>query len=304
MSASFKDISVIGAGPIGRSWALHFLKHGKSVCLIDLNETVLTQAREWIEGNLGQKSHLTTATDIESGVQKARWIQECGPDDLSIKQSILQKADAHAQPDCIIGSSCSTLDPTALAQGLSHPERVLLVHPFNPPHILAAVEIVPGELTSAEIVDAAAAFMLSVDRSPIILNAYIEGLLINRLQGALMREAFWLYTSGVSDIESIDTCIADGLALRWISVGTFGTNHTNADGGIGEYFSKYPDWKEAMDDLTAQSPQFTPEFVDQLDRDVNKRFKNTSVPELAQWRDRLVQAVIDEKAKTPKPWER
>ncbi|MEO1018207.1 MAG: 3-hydroxyacyl-CoA dehydrogenase NAD-binding domain-containing protein [Pseudomonadota bacterium] len=301
MTNSIECITIVGAGPIGRSWAALFLEKGLKVHLIDLNEIILDEAHAWLQETTEARDKLTLARGYSDWPSDCEWVQECGPDDRAIKRAILSAVSEKASPDAIIASSCSTFDPIDLALDVKHPEQLLLVHPFNPPHVIPGVEVVPSQKTSHEVTNRATSFLRSIGRSPIVLKTYVEGLIINRLQGALMREAFSLYCDNIADIASIDACIADGLALRWVSVGTFGTNHTNADGGIGEYFTKYADWTEIMEGLASSAPVFTPEFVAKLKHETQNHFGDASVSDLSKWRDRTVQAVLEQKKKDPRP---
>jgi L-gulonate 3-dehydrogenase len=301
MSEQLKTIVIVGAGPIGRSWAKLLLRANKTVYLIDENQAVLEDARQWLKLTPDAKAQISFATDYASCPHDVDWAQESGPDNLAIKQDILKSINAHVSASTLIGSSCSTFDPSELAQSIDNPERFMLVHPFNPPHVIPGVEVVPGVQTSNEAVERMNAYLRAVGQSPIVLKTYAEGLIINRLQGALMREAFSLYCEGIADVGSIDACIADGLALRWVSVGTFGTNHTNAVGGIKEYFTKYADWSEIMGGLTASAPVFTPEFVKKLAADFDAYYGKATVDDMSDWRDRIIHAVTEAKRKDPRP---
>jgi 3-hydroxyacyl-CoA dehydrogenase len=302
LQADIGRVAVVGAGVIGRSWALLFLRNGLDVALVEPDADRRAAAMDWIGAEGCDMSRCHPTDDLATASSRADWVQECGPDTLTAKRAIFAAVDAAAPPGTIIASSGSTFDPTELAGRLRYPGRALLVHPFNPPHLLPAVEIVPGTATDAVIVSIAQNFMTRMGRSPVVLNRYVPGLIINRLQGALMREAFDLYRTGVGDMAAIDACIADGLALRWVSVGTFGTNHTNADGGISEYFTKYPDWSEEMAALTAEAPTFTVEFTAKLGEDADRAFSGASVTDLIAWRDRLIRATLAAKAGDPPPW--
>jgi 3-hydroxyacyl-CoA dehydrogenase len=301
MPKTVKTAVVIGAGVIGRSWALLFLGHGCSVTLVEPDALRRAAATDWILAQGGGTEMLTLTDDLADACRAADWIQECGPDTAVAKQAIFRVADQHAPSSAVLASSGSTFDPTDLQTGLRHPGRVLLVHPFNPPHLLPAVELVPGLATEAETLARATAFMKALGRVPVVLQRYVPGLVINRLQGALMREAFDLYDSGIADIAGIDRCIADGLALRWLSVGTFGTNDTNADGGIGEYFSKFPDWSDEMAALSAKAPVFTADYVTRLASDMRQAVGGTGPSDLAGWRDRMIRAVLALKHDDPGP---
>src|SRR5262249_16049702 len=150
-------------------------------------------------------------------------------------------------------------DPAAIAAGLAGARRFLVAHPFNPPHIIPAVELLPAPETDPEIVTAAATFLSACGRTPVRLSRYVNGYLGNRIQAAVVREALHLAETGVAEAEAVDAMIRDGLALRWATIGNFGANHTNADGGMVEYFTRYGDaYRELMADLSSAPPTFAP----------------------------------------------
>ncbi|MGL5837851.1 MAG: 3-hydroxyacyl-CoA dehydrogenase NAD-binding domain-containing protein [Sphingorhabdus sp.] len=293
------DISkaaVIGAGVIGRSWTAIFHRAGVDVRIADIDMDRAHTARDWAEqlneGKAGCGS-ITICESIEAASQGADWVQENVADNLALKQSVFRTAASAACDDAILASSGSTIEPDVLNKDIPNPGRVIIAHPFNPPHIMPVVELVPGNATKTDIMDRAASMMEAVGQSPIRLKRYIPSLIFNRLQGALMREAFDLYTSGAADIADIDRCIADGLALRATVLGSFGVNHTNADGGIGEYFTKFDDWADEMEALSAKAPRFTPEFVEKLALDMREATAHTTHSDMVRMRDAQMQRIIE-----------
>jgi 3-hydroxyacyl-CoA dehydrogenase len=247
-------VALIGCGLIGQSWAISFLSAGFHVSLFDPVEGVTTQAKEKIKAKLRDlqnygllknknisifldKIHL--AQDISQAVGGSIYVQESGPEDLNIKKELTKKIDA-ATPDNIpIASSTSGIPTSLYASDIAGKYRCIVAHPINPPHLIPAVEIVPAPFTSEATTQAVKKIIISIDREPLELKKEISGFVVNRLQGALLSEAFKLVKDGIASAEDIDKAISDGLGLRWSFIGPFQTIHLNAPEGIAGYVKRY-----------------------------------------------------------------
>ena len=236
--------AVIGTGVIGASWASCFLAAGMDVVAWDpapgaeaaLHAAV---ASHWpamtrlglAEGaSVGRLTFLPTAEDAAAA---ADFIQENGPERLDLKRELFPRLDAAAAPHVPIASSSSSLMPSEFQQGCRHPERVLLGHPFNPPHLIPLVEVVAGSATSEEAVAQAMAFYTACGKRPIRLAKEMRGHVANRLQAALWQEAFHLVREGVVSAADLDTAIAHGPGLRWALLGPF--LNLDLSGGAGGF---------------------------------------------------------------------
>ena len=249
-----KKVALIGCGLIGQSWAISFLNAGFCVSLFDPGKGVTAQAKEKIEAKLSDlqvnglikktnisdylaKIHL--AEDISSAVRDSIYIQESGPEDLDVKNELTKKIDTVAAENIPIASSTSGIPASLYASDVKGQYRCLVAHPINPPHLIPAVEIVPALFTSTAIIEAVKDIIISIDKEPLELNKEIPGFVVNRLQGALLNEAFKLVKDGISSAENIDKAISEGLGLRWSFMGPFQTIHLNAPEGIAGYVKRY-----------------------------------------------------------------
>ena len=249
-----KKVALIGCGLIGQSWAISFLNAGLDVSLFDPVEGVTAQAKEKIKAKLSDlqkygllknknisdlldKVHL--AQDLSQAVEGSFYIQESGPEDLDIKKELTKKIDAVAAENIPIASSTSGIPASLYASDVKGKYRCLVAHPINPPHLIPAVEIVPAPFTSEAITQVVKKIIISIDKEPLKLKKEIPGFVVNRLQGALLSEAFNLVKEGVSSAEDIDKAISEGLGLRWSFMGPFQTIHLNAPEGIAGYVKRY-----------------------------------------------------------------
>ncbi len=249
-----KKVALIGCGLIGQSWAISFLSAGFEVSLFDPVEGVTVQSQEKIIVKLSDlqnygllknknisdfvdKIHL--ARDISQAVEGSFYVQESGPEDLDIKRELTKKIDA-ATPDNIpIASSTSGIPASMYASEVKGKYRCLVAHPINPPHLIPAVEIVPAPFTSEAITQVVKKIITSIEKEPLELKKEISGFVVNRLQGALLSEAFKLVKDGIASAEDIDKAISEGLGLRWSFMGPFHTIHLNAPEGIAGYVKRY-----------------------------------------------------------------
>jgi carnitine 3-dehydrogenase len=235
-------VAVVGAGVIGASWAAYFLARGLIVTVTDPAEGAGDRLHGWVSDfwptlqRIGLSpgaalSHLTFTTDVAGAVTDADFIQENGPERLHIKRSIFAEIEAAAPAEAIIATSSSGLKITEAQAGAKNPERILVGHPFNPPHLIPLVEVVGGEQTTPENLEKALDFYTSIGKKPILIKKEVPGHVANRLQIALWREAFSLVENGVASVADIDTAISNGPGLRWALMGPFLNLH--ASGGAG-----------------------------------------------------------------------
>lgn len=243
-TAPIRNVAVIGTGVIGASWCTCFLAHGFSVTATDpapgaeqrLREQV---ARQWpdavalgaVEGS--DPAQLQFVADRRAAVARADFVQENGPERLEFKREMFALLDSAAPAHAVLASSSSGIPASEFQTACTRPERVLIGHPFNPPHLIPLVEVVGGKLTSAQTVRTTLDFYRSAGRKPIAINKELKGFVTNRLQAALWREAYGLVHAGVATVEDIDTAIANGPGLRWAIRGPFTTQHlSGGEGGL------------------------------------------------------------------------
>lgn len=282
-------VAVVGTGVIGASWARLFLAHGHDVVATD----PAPGTEERLRADLGSPDRLAFTDDPAAAVADADFVQENGPERLEVKHALLRVLDAAARPGVVIASSSSVLRPTALARGASaHPERVLVGHPFNPPHLVPLVEVVPGEATSEAAVDAALAVYRAVDRSPLRLRAELPGHLANRLQAALWREAYSLVARGVATVADVDTAITEGPGLRWAALGPITGQHLSGGaGGLAHVLEHLGPGTEALwADLGEVT--MTAELADRLVAGVTEAVGDADPADLLARRDAVIRAAL------------
>jgi len=296
---SIQRVAVIGTGLIGASWATVFLARGLDVIAYDVALNAEAALREAIDRHWPAMRHLGLAngastdrlkfcSSVEQAVEEAQFVQESGPERLDFKHAIFAAMDAASQASVVLASSSSTIRVTEFQDVCSHPERVVLGHPFNPPHIIPLVEVIGGQRTSQTAIDTAMAFYAACGKHPIRLRREIRGHIANRLQAALWQEAFHLVESGVATVADIDAAIAHGPGLRWALLGPFLNLHlSGGQGGMTHFLSHLGPAIEAMwRDLGKVS--LTPECKAAVVTGVNEQLAGRDLPATIQDRDRLL----------------
>src|SRR5690625_810627 len=238
--------AIIGSGLIGRAWAIAFARAGWSVHLWDPEEQAAAAARGIIEKLLqdlaandmlrGQKvekvlARISAAPTLAEALEGTDWIQENAPEKLEVKRALWQEMEPLAPAQAILASSTSAIVPSLFTGDLDTRERCLTAHPINPPYLVPAVELVPAPWTSGETMQKAESVMRAIGQAPIVMRKEIDGFVMNRLQGALLEEAFRLVADGVCGVEDVDIGLRDGLALRWAFMGPFETIDRHAPAG-------------------------------------------------------------------------
>ncbi len=237
------NVAVIGTGVIGASWAACFLARGLDVTAFDPAPGAEARLRAAVQAHwpamlaMGLASgaapdRLRMAASLEEAVAAADFVQENGPEQLDAKCELFRAMDAAARPEVVLSSSSSFIPPSQVQGACAlHPERVVLGHPFNPPHLIPLVEVVGGTATAEAAIATAMEFYAAMGKKPIRLNREFPGHIANRLQAALWREASFLLNEGVADVAALDTAIAHGPGLRWALLGPFLNLHLS--GGAG-----------------------------------------------------------------------
>jgi carnitine 3-dehydrogenase len=285
-------IAVIGTGAIGASWAALALARGYQVIAADpaagaeqaLHATVATRLAELGEPYLRER--LLFTCDIGEAAAAADLVLENGPERLEIKREIFAALDATARPDVLLASSSSGLLPSSFQDACArHPERVLVAHPFNPPHLVPLVEIVGGRQTSEEAIDSALEVFRHLGKRPIRIRREMPGHVANRLQAALWREAYYLVGEGVVSVQDVDTAISAGPGLRWALLGPFATQHLSGGGGGLAHVLEHlgppmVDWWRDLGD-----PDLTPELIAALVAGVREELAGDDENDLMARRD-------------------
>jgi len=309
MEPNPKRVAVVATGVIGASWAAFFLAHGLDVDATDPSPDAEARLRAAVAAHWPTLERFGLAAEasadrlrfharLEDAVADADFVQESGPERLDFKIDLFRRMDEAAPARAILASSSSGLAISAVQAECRHPERVVLGHPFNPPHLIPLVEVVGGERTSAETIERTMAFYAAIGKRPIHVRREVKGHIANRLQAALWREAFHLVNEGVASVADIDTAIAHGPGLRWAVMGPFMNLHLSGGaGGIAHVLAHLggpiEDWWK---DLGA--PSMTEELKSKVAAGVADELGARRVADLEAARDVLLLNLIRAKADT------
>lgn len=241
-------MSCLGSGVIGHSWATLFAIKGYQVVLQDISQSILREAIRGIRFNIDllvEKSVITqtavtiamkkisTTTNIQEAVYESDFIQESVTESYAVKKKVFHEADAFAPEDAILASSSSGLLITEIQKDMSKPERCVVGHPFNPPHLVPLVEIVPGEATSEETVKRTFQFYKGLGKVPIVIRKEVSGYLANRLQRGLRQQADDIVNSGIASVEDVDKALSTGPGIRWAIYGPYLQSYFNTPSHLG-----------------------------------------------------------------------
>ena len=301
-------IAVVGAGLVGRGWAIVFARAGHPVKIFDMTEEKISEALQTIEKNLADlashglisnpneiRERITGTTDLADALREVIWVQECVFEKVETKKEIFRALDEIAPGDAILASSTSTFPGSAFTADLSGRHRALVAHPINPPYLVPLVEIVPTSWTSPEVTERARAFMVAVQQVPIVLRREVPGFIVNRLQVALLSEAFRLVEDEVISAVDLDRAIADGLGLRWSFMGPFETIDLNAPGGIRDYVERFgqPYHEIALEQTEAR--RWEEPLVAKVEQERRQVLSADQLQSRQRWRDLYLMSVIANK---------
>jgi carnitine 3-dehydrogenase len=304
-SKPIRRIAIIGTGVIGASWTSLFLAKGLQVVATDIAPNAEAALRKFVEAawpalrRLGlspgaSQSNLKFTADLAQAVAGADLVQENGPERIDFKQKLYRQLDELLPPDVIIASSSSGLTMSEIQKGAaSHPDRCVIAHPFNPPHLIPLVEIVGGAKTSEETIRRAAEFYTSIGQKTVRLNKEMPGHVANRLQGALAREVYYLVSEGVVSASDVDTALSWGPGLRWGIMGNMMLNHLGGGpGGIEHFFQQFTGPMTAWWKVLGQ-PVLTPEVQKKLIDGVHAEVGSRSIAELEAQRDEVLLGLLE-----------
>jgi L-gulonate 3-dehydrogenase len=277
MTATQQHVAIVGVGLIGRAWAAIFARAGWCVHLTDTHRPTLEAAPGLIRTELqalarhglaadpdGAASLVSVACSIADAVKDATLVQENGPEDVAQKRIIFAELDRLAPPDALLVSSTSAIVASRFTETLKGRARCLVGHPVNPPHLVPLVELCGAPWTSPDAIDRARAIYQGIGQVPVTVNREINGFILNRLQGALLAEAFRLVGEGFVSAEDLDRTVKDGLGLRWSFLGPLETIELNAPGGIPDYCARYTGFYKELAATAAGPEVYQSPNVDQV----------------------------------------
>jgi 3-hydroxyacyl-CoA dehydrogenase len=311
-----RRIAIVGTGTIGAGWATHYLARGFDVVATDPAPGAETALRAYVEAawdavttvglsHGASPDRLTFTADMREALAGADFVQENAPERPEFKVKLFAAIDDATPPDAIIASSSSGITMSVIQTGCRHPERTVIGHPFNPPHLIPLVEVVGGRKTAPDTIEAAMSFYAAIGKRPIRLNKELPGHVANRLQAALYREVVYLIEQGVLDVADADDAVSWGPGLRW---GVMGPNllwHLGGgEGGIRHFMDHLMGPMAEGMWPTLGHPQMTPELEQKIIDGVLDEAAGRSIDELAAQRDAMLLALQAVRAPYEKTGER
>jgi 3-hydroxyacyl-CoA dehydrogenase len=306
-----RRVAVIGTGAIGASWTALFLARGLDVIASDPGPGAEAQLRHYVDtawqalkvlglSHKGSPEHLSFTHDSSLAVEHADFVQECAPEQIDLKVKLFADLDASAPIHVIIASSSTSLAMSAIQAQCAHPERCVIGHPFNPPHVVPLIEVVGGAKTAPETIEAAIAFYRSIGRRPIHVRKEVLGHVANRLQAALYREIAHLIKEDVLDVTDADAAVCWGPGLRWGIMGPNMLFHLGGGKGGIHHFMEHLARPIAACWKDLGRPDLTPELQKTIIDGVLKEVGNRTLEQLGRERDELMVGLLRLRAKLTK----
>lgn len=308
-------VAIVGTGFIGRAWAISFARAGHEVALWDQQQDAPGKALDYIESVLSDlaandlldgatpaevRARMHVATTLEDAVADAVHVQENTSEDVAVKRQVFARLDAAASPHTVLASSTSAILPSQFTETLAGRARCIVVHPINPPYLIPAAEVVPAPWTDPAVVERTAAFMRAAGHAPIVMKREIDGFVMNRMQGALLEEAFRLVAEGYASVEDVDIGIREGLALRWSFMGPFETIDLNAPGGVRDYTERYEQIYSNIFTTVQWRADWNGPVMDTVETERRALLPADQLQERQAWRDRRLMALAAHKRNAAK----
>ena len=305
---NMKNVAIVGVGLIGRAWATIFARAGWSVRLTDPHAPTLNAARALIHGELralhrhgladdpnGAAARITVAADLADAVKDSSFVQENGPEKIEDKIALFAELDRLTPPDALLVSSTSAIVASRFTENLKGRARCLVGHPVNPPHLIPLVELCGAPWTSPEALKRAQNIYRDIGQVPVTVNKEINGFVLNRLQGALLAEAFRLVGEGYISADDLDHTVKNGLGLRWSFMGPFETIELNAPGGIPDYCARYTGFYKELASEAATPNVYAPPNIDHVIAAWPHRFSEERIVALTSRRNERLAALAAHK---------
>jgi 3-hydroxyacyl-CoA dehydrogenase len=300
------EVALVGAGSIGIGWAIVFARAGQAVRLHDVSAAALERAPAAARARLDAlaeaglldeqpaevAARITTAPDLVQAVAGAALVLEQVPEKPDLKREVFAELDRLARQDAVLASSSSSIPASVFAEGLAGRARCLVAHPGNPPFLIPVVEIVPAPFTAPEAVERVRALMEQAGQIPVLLGREVRGFVYNRLQGAMLREAYCLLRDGVISVADLDRIVTHGLGMRYSVIGPFETSDLNYRGGLAEHAERMAANYAAMGAERGQNDPWTPDLVAKAVAERRALLPLDRWEERVAWRDRELMALL------------
>ena len=300
-----RTVGIVGAGLVGSGWSVIFALAGLHVRIYDADAGIRAQALTLISRSMRDMADVGLADGIDealsriiacdslaSAIREADYVQESVFERRDVKAEAAAQIGALIKPGAIVGSSSSGIPASAFTETAPLRERFLIVHPVNPPHIVPVVELVPAPWTDPALIPRVRSFMESVGQAPVVLTQEIEGFLLNRLQGALLNEAFALLEDGYASATDIDTTTSKGLGLRWCFMGPFETIDLNAPGGLDDYASRLEPLYRSVAHSRTQVRGWSHDLIERANKERRDLLPKAELPTRRAWRDRVLMHLV------------
>jgi len=299
--------SIVGCGLVGRAWAISFARGGHEVALYDANRDAVKAALEFIDTALEElagydlldgntvadvRRRISVSGSLAEALDGSDHVQESTFEDLAVKKAVFAELDSLAEAQTVLASSSSAILPSLFTEDLTGRDRCLVVHPINPPYLVPAVEVVPAPWTRSEICDRVGRFLADIGQAPIMMKREIDGFVMNRLQGALLQEAFRLVAEGYASTSDVDIGIRRGLGLRWSFLGPFETIDLNAPGGARDYAERYEGLYQKLWHSQQHIVPWSGRVIDDIEDELSASLPREQLGERQLWRDRRLMALI------------
>jgi 3-hydroxyacyl-CoA dehydrogenase len=308
MMEPIHKVAIVGAGLVGRGWAIVFARAGHEVTIYDGSADIRAAVLETIRVSLADMHaaglmddvasvmrRLHVADTLEGAVADADYVQESVLELREVKEAVCREIDQAMRPDAVVGSSSSGIPASAFTESCANRGRFLVAHPVNPPHLIPLVELVPAPWTDVDVVPWLRAEMEAVGQAAIVVRKEVEGFVLNRLQGALLNEAWALLDEGVASAADIDLTVSHGLGYRWSFMGPFETIDLNAPGGIADYAKRLGPLYHSIALARRNPAPWSQELIATAEAQRRESLAASQLGERSAWRDRNLMALIAHK---------
>ena len=302
------NIAVVGSGLIGQAWAIVFARGGHNVKMWDGNSEAVDTGIRLIAGQVADLKEAGLIDDpqallarisgcktLEEVLDGAEYVQENLPERVEMKKDIFGRMDKIASPTCVLASSTWSIPASAFTEDLPGRARCLIAHPVNPPYLVPVVEICGAPWTDAKVIQQTWDVMQSVGQKPVKIHKELQGFILNRLQGALLREAFKLVEQGYVDAEGLDVTVKEGLGLRWSFMGPFETIDLNAPDGLADYAHRFGNMYQSIAEEQTSTEPWSETLINKLESARREILPKEQLLERRLWRDRRLMGLAAHK---------
>ena len=305
MAETFQHVAIVGAGLVGSGWAVAFARAGAHVRVCDERPAGRREAparlRQMLSdleaAGLAERtaetfSRFTVCHTIAEAVDGVDYVQESVFERIETKTAVAHEIGSQIAPHVIVGSSSSGIPASAFTAEAPKRERFLIAHPVNPPHLVPVVELVPAPWTAPGVVQTVRSALEAAGKVPVEVRRELDGFILNRLQGALLNEAWALYEEGYASLADIDATISHGLGYRWAFMGPFETIDLNAPGGVADYAERLAPLYHGVARSRSQPRPWSPELIAKVTAERRAALPLEQLPARSQWRDKRLMALV------------